>query len=77
MEAGVASEACVDCRRKPHGLGGHDGLYLAAIKVKGVGHIFRCARCKMLWTRSYEGAGLFAWMELPPLQGAEILEDGD
>jgi hypothetical protein len=73
----VASQACDDCRRKPEGLVGHEGLVLATVKVKGVGHVFRCARCKMLWTRSYEGAGHFAWIELPPVEGAEAAEGGE
>ena len=67
----MAAKACDDCRRRPQGLAGHEGLYLATLKVKGAGHVFRCARCKMLWARSYEGAGVFAWMELPPLEGPE------
>jgi hypothetical protein len=73
----VATQACDDCGRKPEGVAGHDALVLASVKVKGIGHIFRCARCKMLWTRSYEGAGLFVWIELPPFEGSELVEDGE
>jgi hypothetical protein len=59
--------ACEDCLRRPLGLEGHEGLYLANTLKKGP--LFKCARCNTTWIRSYEGAGIFAWMEYGSVEG--------
>jgi hypothetical protein len=59
---------CEDCLRRPMGLEGHDGLDLATT-VKKKGPLFRCVRCNMAWIRSYEGAGIFVWMDYGSVEG--------
>lgn len=62
--------ACEQCQRRPTGVEGHEGLSLVA--TPKAGPVFICARCKMSWLRSYEGAGVFVWVEY-----SSIEEDGE
>ena len=59
--------ACEQCLRRPNGVEGHEGLGLTT--TLKAGPVFKCARCHTSWIRSYEGAGIFVWMEHGSVEG--------
>jgi hypothetical protein len=61
------SALCDNCRKRPQGLEGHEGIFLSVdAKTPAGRHLFRCARCQALWLREYQGDGVFAWVMVPP-----------
>lgn len=65
---------CEDCQRRPQGLEGYDGIFLTVdVKTPSGRHLFRCARCKSLWLREYEGDGIFTWVLVP---GEDVVGGG-
>ena len=57
---------CERCQSGPSGLEGHDSLnYEPDGRRYGEGHghhLFVCMGCGSLWTRRYDGGGVFQWL---------------
>ena len=55
---------CLYCEQAPKGIEGHSALGLQVTGVKAPGAIYKCAVCNSAWNRTYEGSGVFAWINV-------------